>query len=69
MASHQEQSDLDRIRAELEHVNLENARLRLEEEITGVERELHLAANRSTSTSTPKTLFPKDHRSVNFKLT
>ncbi|KAH3848796.1 hypothetical protein DPMN_091178 [Dreissena polymorpha] len=40
MASHQEQSDLDRIRAELEHVKLENARLKLESEITGIEREL-----------------------------
>ena len=56
MASHQEQSDLDRIRAELEHVKLENARLKLESEITGIERELELAANTSTSTSTPKTL-------------
>ncbi|KAH3855156.1 hypothetical protein DPMN_097717 [Dreissena polymorpha] len=56
MASHQEQSDLDRIRAELEHVKLENARLKLESEITGIERELEIAANTSTSTSTPKTL-------------
>ncbi|KAH3799676.1 hypothetical protein DPMN_153288 [Dreissena polymorpha] len=56
MASHQEQSDLDRIRAELEYVKLENARLKLESEITGIERELELAANTSTSTSTPKTL-------------
>ncbi|KAH3827771.1 hypothetical protein DPMN_129713 [Dreissena polymorpha] len=67
MALHQ--SDLDRIRAELEHVKQENTRLRLEAEITGVERELHLAANRSTSTSTTKPLFAKDHRSVKFKHT
>ena len=40
MASHQEQSDLDRIRAELEHVKLENARLKLESEITGSDPEV-----------------------------
>jgi hypothetical protein len=69
MASHQEQSDLDRIRAELEHVKLENARLKLESEITGIERELELHANTSTSTSTPKPLFAKAPMSVTFKCT
>ncbi|KAH3791896.1 hypothetical protein DPMN_145387 [Dreissena polymorpha] len=56
MDSHQEQSVLDWIRAELEHVKLEKAKLKLEAEITGVERELDLTANRSTSTSIPKHL-------------
>ncbi|KAH3837757.1 hypothetical protein DPMN_111158 [Dreissena polymorpha] len=43
MASHQEQSDLDRIRAELEHVKLENARLELENEVS-CDRPLETAA-------------------------